>query len=55
MKKRASVFVMCFVLTMCVLTIAYACTTNHYFSVSADTMESPRIEYHDSTCVTNPF
>lgn len=32
-----------------------ACTSNHYFSINADEMTNPRIEYHDSTNVTNPF
>lgn len=32
-----------------------SCTTNHYFSVNADEMTNPKIEYHDSTSVTNPF
>lgn len=32
-----------------------ACTSNHYFSINAEEMTNPRIEYHDSTSVTNPF
>lgn len=53
MKKLISFVVL--VIVLFVLVSLFACTTNHYFSVNADEMTNPKIEYHDSTTVTNPF
>lgn len=41
------------VLYLCV--VLCACTTNHYMSVTADTMENPSIVYSDSTSIYNPL
>lgn len=50
------IVVLVFVLMLAfVIWLMSACTTNHYFSVNADEMTNPRIEYHDSTTVQNPF
>lgn len=42
-------------LALCLCVVLCACTTNHYLSVTADTMENPSIVYSDSTSVYNPF
>lgn len=41
------------VLAICVLTAS--CTTNHYFSINAEEMTNPSIEYRDSTNLTKPW
>ena len=61
MKKRLTM--------LCVMEIAYivaavlfvviglmvSCSTNHYFSVTAEDMSNPNIEYRDSINVTKPW
>lgn len=32
-----------------------ACTTNHYFSINAEEMSNPSIEYRDSTNMQKPW
>lgn len=32
-----------------------ACTTNHYFSINAEEMTNPSIEYRDSTNMQKPW
>lgn len=32
-----------------------SCTSNHYFSINAEEMTNPSIEYKDSTHLTIPF
>lgn len=57
MKKIALfkvIFVLVVILLVAVLLLS-ACTTNHYFSVSAEEMTNPSIEYRDSTNLQNPF
>lgn len=44
-----------FVMILIVLCASFACTTNHYFSINAEEITNPSIEYHDSTSVYNPF
>lgn len=45
---RVCVVLLMLTLVVCVLSML-SCTTNHYFSVSAEEMTNPRIEYKDST------
>lgn len=54
----AMIFRLCFFVTLIVLIALLslsACTTNHYFSVNAEEMTNPKIEYRDSTNLQNPF
>lgn len=51
--KGRIILVMAVIVVVCFVVLS--CTTNHYFSVNAEEMTNPRIEYHDSTSVTNPF
>lgn len=37
------------------LLIWSSCSTNHYFSITSDSMENPNITYRDSVTLTNPF
>lgn len=37
------------------LVIWSSCSTNHYFSITSDSMENPNITYRDSVTLTNPF
>lgn len=55
MKIRVLRALLIFAIVMVVLLNLFACTTNHYFSVNAEEMTNPKIEYHDSTSVTKPW
>ena len=51
-------FVIGFLLPFFVVFLVFAlegCTSNHYFSINAEEMTNPSIQYHDSTALTNPF
>lgn len=54
--KRVAIayIVVCLVAVLVCLWLA-SCTTNHYFSINAEEITNPSIEYHDSTSVYNPF
>jgi len=32
-----------------------SCSTNHYFSITSDSMENPSITYSDSVSLTKPW
>lgn len=41
--------------TILLLVMCCSCSTNHYFSITSDSMENPNITYRDSVTLTNPF
>lgn len=43
------------VIVLLVLMSLSACTTNHYFSINAEEMTNPSIEYRDSTNMQKPW
>lgn len=51
MKKR---ILLVLILIVCFASIV-SCTTNHYFSINAEEMTNPSIEYRDSTNMQKPW
>lgn len=54
-KSIAIVFIVACLAVVLVLLWLSSCTSNHYFSINAEEITNPSIEYHDSTSVYNPF
>lgn len=55
-KDYSGIILVVFILMLSfVIWILSGCTSNHYFSINAEEMTNPRIEYHDSTQVVSPF
>lgn len=54
-KDRSMWLLLAVILALALACLCVGCTSNHYFSINAEEMTNPRIEYHDSTTLSNPF
>lgn len=55
LRARDLIFLLLGASLAAVLLLLPSCTSNHYFSINAEEISNPDIQYHDSTAVYNPF
>lgn len=48
-------FVIALIMVFILIWSCVSCSSHHYFSINAEEITNPNIQYHDSTTVTNPF
>ena len=54
-KSIAVIYIVACLVVVLLLLWLSSCTSNHYFSINAEEISNPSIEYRDSTALYNPF
>lgn len=54
-RARSLIVTVVLLLLLAIFVLNTGCSSHHYFSINAEEITNPQIEYHDSLNVTKPW